>query len=178
MAKVNITTHKVTAKIQKAFDDLIASNEVYLQISNFTVERIQQKARLQKRMIQDGDDNAPLPNLSDPYKKYRRALSAGEEGTDPKFFLPNVNKSQLTFTGNLLKSLSGRILRKGASRGSVEVSTTENRTDGETNANIYRNLTDRNKGYNILGLSKKAIERIRTLVLNQLRRQLIKNRLK
>jgi hypothetical protein len=144
-------------------------------------------------MEQDGANKVPMPKLSKNYIEYRKKKSYWRtingnpvkfEGVDPdhkgtdKFFLPNVTRSQLTLTGQLLRGLEAKILRKNIDKGSVELSIGGNRDDGKTNKEIYGYLTKRDEGYNILALSKKAIERIRTIVLNQLRKELVKRKLK
>lgn len=178
MAKVRVNTKGVLDNIKKAFGNVVKNDQMYAEIAAFTVERIQQKARLQKRMEQDGSDNAETPNLSAPYIKQRKQTARGTNGTDPEFFLPNVSRSQLTYTGQLLKSLKAKILRSGENKGTVELGFTGNRKDGQTNVAIYRKLLDRNKNYEVLALSKKAIDLIRNKVLTRLRQELIKQKLK
>ncbi len=191
---MKINTKRVTKKIEEAFKDLIKRNEMYVDIANFAVKRIQDKSRLQKRMETDGDDSLPTPNLSESYKQVRRGKSYWRtingskvkfngveprlKDVDPEFFFPSVNKSQLTFTGQLLRSLKAKILRSGDSKGSVELGFTGTRKDGQTNVSIYKYLLDLNKNYEVLALSKKAIDLIRNKVLTRLRQELIKKRLK
>ena len=192
--KVKINTKQVTKKIEEAFKNLIKRNDMYVDIANFAVKRIQDKSRLQKRMETDGDDSLPTPNLSESYKQVRRGKSYwrtingskvkfdGVEPrlseVDPEFFFPAVNKSQLTFTGQLLRSLKAKILRSGDSKGSVELGFTGTRKGGQTNVSVYKYLLDLNKNYEVLALSKKAIDLIRNKVLTRLRQELIKKRLK
>lgn len=176
--KVKINTKRVTEKINAAFKDLITRDEMYADITAFAVKRIQDKARLSKRMEQGGNDSAETPGLSQPYIQQRRQTKRGANGTDPEFFLPNVNRSQLTYTGQLLRSLQGKILRSGTNKGSIELGFTGVRKDGQKNTSIYRQLLDRNKNYEVLALSKKAIDLIRNKVLTRLRQELIKKRLK
>lgn len=176
--KVKINTKRVTEKIEKAFQNLVTRDEMYVDIANFTVQRIQSKARLQKRMEQNGNDNVDTPRLSSAYVEKRKSITRGRDGTDPQFFLPNVSNSQLTFTGQLLKSLKARIVRSGKSKGTVELGFTGTRRDGEANEEIYKRLLDRSSGYNVLALSKKAIDLIQNKVLTRLRQELIKQKLK
>ena len=176
--KVKVNTKRVIATIDKAFKDLIKRNDMYVDIASFTVKRIQDKARLQKRMQQDGSDNAETPGLSSGYINQRRQTPRGSNGTDREFFLPNVSRSQLTYTGQLLKSLRARILRSGNSKGTVELGFDGVRRDGQSNDSVYKDLLNRNKNYQVLALSKKAIDLIRNKVLTRLRQELIKKRLK
>jgi len=193
MAKVRIDTSRITKKIEDTFRDLMTKDAIYVEIANFSKERIQSFARLQKRMEQDGADKVPMPKLSKNYIEYRRKQSYWRtingkkvkfEGADPehkgtdKFFFPNVTRSQLTLTGQLLRGLTAKIIRKGIDKGKIEIEISGSRDDGKTNKQIYKYLNDRDSGYNILALSKKAIERIRTIVLNQLRKELVKRKLK
>jgi hypothetical protein len=129
-------------------------------------------------MIQDGDDNAKTPSLSPGYIRKRKNTTKGEDGTDPQFFLPNVVNSQLTYTGQLLKSLVAKVLRSGTNKGGVSIEFKGTRKDGETNSSVYKDLLDRNSDYEILALSKKAIALIQNKVLTRLRQELIKKRLK
>lgn len=178
MAKVKIDTTVLEKKIRSALGSVLSDNDVYVDISKFATERIRNYARLQKRMVQDGEDKAKTPKLSDKYVDYRKKLTAGQKGTDPTFFFPQVKNSQLTFTGQLLNSLTGKILKKGPDVGRLELSFQGRRKDGQTNSAVYKKLLDRNADYNVLALSKKAIERIRTIVLNKLRKELVRQKLK
>lgn len=179
MAKVNIKNVKrITDKLEAALKDVLLKDETYIDISNFATERIRQKARLSKRMENDGSDSKPTPNLSDSYRDQRKRIKRGQRGTDAQFFLPEVKKSQLTFTGQLLKSLTGKIKRKTESKGTLELEFKGTRNDGLTNNQVYKYLLKRNAGYNILALSKKSIELIRNKVLTRLRQALIKKKLK
>lgn len=179
MAKVNIKNVKqITDKIERSLKDVLLKDETYVEISNFVVERIRQKARLSKRMEQDGSDSKPTASLSKGYVEKRKKIKRGQDGTDPEFFLPEVKNSQLTFSGQLLKSLAGKIKKKGETRGTVEVEFTGVRKDGQANKKIYNSLLNRSADYNILALSKKSIELIRNKVLTRLRQALIKNKLK
>lgn len=177
MAKVRVDTKRVTEKIKSAFKDLMTKDDMYADIANFAVERIKQKARLSKRMVTDGSDSESLPKLSVGYVAMRKKLSRGQ-GTDPNFFLPNVVVSQLTFTGQLLNSLKGKIVKKGIDVGKIELEFSGGRDDGQTNKSVYNELLERNKSYEVLALSKKAIALIRNKVLTRLRQELIKKKLK
>lgn len=189
MAKVKVKgIENLVNKTKAAFKEVVSKDDVFVEISSFAIDRIQKYARTQKRMIQGGEDKAPTPSLSPGYKKFRKTLKPGQTASSKKgivfpsgpideFFRPNASKSQLTFSGQLLKSLTGRILR-GVSSGKLLLEFKGNRKEGGTNSNVYKELTDRNSDYEILALSKKAIERINTLVLNKLRRELVKKKLK
>lgn len=192
--KVNIKTDGVLKKVEGAFKNIIKDNSMYIEIANFSKERIQNYARLQKRMTTDGEDKTPLPELSKNYIEYRQGLSYWRttkdkrkikiQGKDPKFkgtgkfFIPTVKRSQLTLTGQFLDGLIAKVLRSGSNKGSVQLEIGGKRNDGVDNKDIYKWLTDRDSNYEILQLSKKAIERIRTIVLTYLRKELIKQRLK
>lgn len=177
MAKVRVKAGPVVKKLQDAFGNLIIKEELYIDIAKFSVERIQQTARLGKRMVQNGETER-LPNLSEGYIKQRQKLSPGKGGTDPEFFRPEIKSSNLTFTGQLLKSLNAKVLQRGPDVGKVELSFSGNRKDGGNNARVFNDLVGRNTGYNVLALSKKAIERIQNICLTRLRQELIRLKLK
>lgn len=174
---VRVKTDQVVKKLQDAFKNAAQKNELYIDIINFATERIRQRARLSKRMIENQGE-VSLPELSDSYRKKRSKISPGQKGTDAQFFRPNKSTSNLTFTGQLLKSLIGRILKKGPDVGKIELEFDGTRKDGLTNKQVYKDLTQRDEGYSILTLDKKAIERIQNICLNRLRQELIRLKLK
>jgi hypothetical protein len=177
MGKVRVKAGPVIKSLQSAFSSLITKDKLYVEISEFAVERIKQTARLGKAMVENGDTRK-LPDLSPGYVKQRKRLSPGKGGTDAEFFRPDIISSNATFTGQLLKSLSAKILSKGPAIGKIELSFVGSRRDGETNSSVYADLLKRNDGYAFLSLSKKAVERIQNICLTRLRQELIRLKLK
>lgn len=185
MAKVRIKVDGLIEKIKAAFKGTLSNDSLYVEIVEFSVERIKQRARLGKRMV-DNAGEEDLPELSENYRKYKRDITPGARGTDPTFFRPSNSRSNLTLTGQLLDSLKGKILKRGPDVGKIELEFSgarKSRRDGETetkktNQAVYKDLLDRNPKYDVLALNKKAIERIQNLCLTRLRQELRRLKLK
>jgi hypothetical protein len=176
VAKVNISTSGLIATIKTAFKNIGSDNGLYAQILNFSVERIKQTSRRSKRMETDGGEES-LPTLSKGYQKQRSKLSPGQKGTDPTFFRPETKKSNVTYTGQLLNSVTGKIEKQGPDVGKMSIEFEGTRKDGITNDEVYKRLLARNPEYKILALNKKATQNIRSIVLTKLRQELKKLRL-
>jgi hypothetical protein len=91
----------------------------------FLSELIKKRTRLGYGVKKDGGEKSPLKALSKGYKKTRK--DSGKLSS-----LTSVNKSNLTFTGQLLNSLFG----VGTSIGKGEVYIKEERNDGVQNSDI------------------------------------------
>jgi len=179
MAVVKVKAGRAIEKIKLAFVGVSRDLQLYVNIINFAVERIKAKARLSKRMEANGTGDKRLPNLSKSYVDHKAKLTPGENGTDPDFFLPDSRVSNLTYTGQLLESINGRVIEQGPDRGRIGIEVTGNRRDGKiTNKELYNKLVDKNPNYQILSLDKKAISLIRNQILQRLRRELVKLKLK
>lgn len=176
MAKVNIKTSGLIATIQKAFKSIGGDTGLYAQILNFSTNRIKERARLSRRMETDGGEGS-LPTLSKKYQEQRKKISAGQKGTDPTFFRPQSKKSNVTFTGQLLNSITGKIEKQGEDVGKMSIEFQGARKDGLTNDEIYKRLLAQNPDYKILAINKKATQQIRSIVLTRLRQELKRLRL-
>lgn len=167
MAKVKVKNVKsVLNSVNAIFQDSIKSEKFLREIRDFTVLRIQAETRKGRDLSKEG---APIKDHSDGYKKWRQRLASGESRSeivpDSKFFL--ANKSNITLTGQLLESLTGKINKL---RSEIEVMTTENRRDGEKNNLIVQDLKKR--GFTFLGLDEKGVRVIRKKALDEIRRQI------
>jgi hypothetical protein len=167
MAKVEVKGLKsVFNAIKSIFDDSIKKKEFLTEIKDFSVLRIQAETRKGKDLTKDG---APQKALTDGYVRWRKKLATGDTRTqiypDTDFFRPS--KSNLTLTGQLLKSLQGRV---NALRSEIEIQTSENRNDGEKNKDIVKDLSRR--GRTFLGMDEKGKKMIRKQVLDEIRRQI------
>lgn len=169
MAKVKIKNIKsVLRSVNKVFTDTRSSNKLLSEISEFSIKRIQQETRKGKDLVRDGSQ----PDLSDGYKRWRRKVKRGESKVTPASFM-RPNLSHLTLTGQLLDSLKAKIDK---AKGFITIQPTGNRDDGESNAEVASDLKDRGRVF--LGLDKRAVESIRKLFIDELRRNIKKFRQK
>jgi len=127
------------------FTELKTEDRTLVDIGRFTKERIQQQTRLGKSMVTGGK----LKGLSDSYKDVRSGLVTFRtingkkvpflkpderlKNVDPEFFEPK--RSNLTFTGQLMKSLKIKIDK---AKSIVEVFLSGIRKDGLTNQEVAR----------------------------------------
>lgn len=179
--KVNIDPGRVFKAIREVFNDVSTQRKLLLEISDFSAKRIQAFARIGKTLV-SGKPKA-LPKLSESYRlmrmgalKFRkiddRVVPFGEPDeklnqVDSQFFRPTAKRSNLTFTGDLMKAVKGEV--KG-SKAFVRVN--ESRGDGKKNSEVIKNLQKIDPGYKFLGLDDKGQQRIRRMVLNELRRKI------
>lgn len=167
MAKARVKNIKsVLNSVRKVFKDTQTSKKVLDDISDFSINRIKQETRKGIDLVNDDRQ----PDLSDSYKRYRRRLKSGKANskvTPASFMRPGL--SHLTLTGELLDSLKSKIIR---SRGILEIFPTGSRSDGLTNQEVTKELKEQGRVY--LGLNKKAIEEIRKIFVDELRRNIKK----
>ncbi len=186
-AKVN-GLKNVFEAIDKIFENSTQKEKFLREIEDFVTLRVQAETRKGKDLSRDGADQ---PDLKPSYVAWRKSLEArasaldkisrgslssknlslvakitGRTPTpDPTFFKPE--KSNLTLTGQLLKSLNSLVKPRART---VEVFVEGRRDDGQTNAAVANDLASR--GRTFLGLDKKGVTRIRKMVLDEIRRQI------
>ena len=170
MAKVKIKGLNVTLNdIKKRLKNATKAKKLQNEIGEFTVDRIVQQARSGK----NERTNRALPKLSKSYIAMRMGVASfrtGKNGkvfaipepdeilktVDTEFFEPTRTRSNLTFTGELLRSLGFRIkknqvfIKFGKAR----------RGDGKTNSQVFEWLKKINDGYNFIGLGKVGRKRV------------------
>ena len=197
MAKIKITgVDKVILSLKDLFENKVADTKLLLDIADFARSRIQSFTRSGKSLV----TNSRLKSLSESYKDMRRGavkyrtLKDGRvivlpepderlKEVDTKFFDPDY--SNLTFTGQLLNAIESRI--KFADR-VVEIFVND-----ETRTSAYKSKSGRSPkpltnydvkelvekaGRPFLGLDDKGIDRIKKLVLNNIRKQILRKGLK
>lgn len=184
MAKVRIKgVDKVLKNIRKTFEEVSTSKKLLSQIGNFTVDRIKSFARSGKTIAQGRPKS--LPRLSESYIQQRmgavkfrtidgRVIPFPEpderlKNVDPEFFDPNRKISNLTFSGQLMRSLIARI-----ERDELFIELKESRDDGIKNSKIVEFLKKLDSDYDFIGLDDKGKERVRRFVLDEVRRQIKK----
>lgn len=171
MAKVTIDTKKVIDAVRSVFDNVKKDKTTQQQIAKFVVDRIVALARTGKTA--GSGERKDLPKLSKSYRDYRKTQRAQEKAQSP-FFKPGSSKSNLTFTGQLLESISFEITQDKIK---VFFKNTSRSDSKETNDKIYEYLLEKDIGYSILGLDDAGKERIRRIVVDLLRKE-IKSRFK
>jgi len=174
LARVRVRgTRQLRIAIESEINRLIDDPRLQGQIGQLITRRMRAEARL-SRNIRTGRS---LPTLSPSYRARRSRLSRGSSigrglTTDSRFFRPNTSVSNLTLSGQFLRSLRYTPIRSGRNRGEVVVAASGRRREGLTNAQVINFLIDRDEDYNIFGLDDRSIQRIRNLVTRELRRRL------
>jgi hypothetical protein len=188
LASVKIKNVKsVLNSIERLFDSEIKKSRLYENIGHFSVERIQQETRKGRDLSQGGQK---IKDTLESTKSIKKLIERGVitmRPSRPLFFRSQV--SQVTQTGQLLDSLRADV---NSSRGEITIEPTGNRskttyvwsktgrpvkflTDKEqieSNKNLASDLAKR--GFTFLGMDKKGLKRIRRLVLDEIRRLIVK----
>lgn len=166
--------------------------KILAEVGQFMVKRIQGFTRLGYSLAGNPDEpkNQKLKSLSPSYIKYRKSLVSGltkkkkvlgifsknktaqekradkqAAGLDPSFV---PNRSQLTVTGQLLKSLA---YTASPQQKSVKVFVSSSRrTDGENNRDVARDVISNGRPF--IGLDKKGLETIKIRYIKALKRRL------
>lgn len=173
MAKTNIKNLAPTLeKIKEAVAEL--DERLYLELGEYIVKRIVQKAKSGKRMTLKGDEN--LPGLSAQYQKTRKEWVAEGRSDLDELFRPNRKSSNLTVTGQYLKSI--RVVEIDRDKRVMIIEPTGTRKDGLTNEELRQHLTKLNPGYRIMTMDETGRKVLKTKVLNEIRKQLRKKLLR
>jgi hypothetical protein len=144
---------EIKIRTEKAF-----SNQLMNNLSKDMAERIRKRTRTGKGVDYMGADPRPLNRLkSEAYVK-ARARRANRTKTTPR-------KSNLTFTGQLLDSISGRSL--GVRKFLIYLK--ENRNDGERNSDIAE--YQERQGRKFLYFSKPEIKAIYNYIRRYLKKE-------
>lgn len=182
MTKVSININKATLAIMRLFEDLKNEQQTMEEIGDFVVKRIVADARLSKRMTEVGKKS--LPKLSKSYQAFRKGQvyfyqkdgkllkvpgkSYKLENTD-EFFNANAKISNLTFTGQLIKSLTYEIKNNKILIFFPETSRSDTSI---TNAKVFEYLLDLNEGYDVLNLDKDGQKRVKKIFVDLLRKEI------
>ena len=173
MAKFNITfdTKKAIAKFKQDFDKSLDSKAMQKEVGEFLVDRIVKQARSRKPM----NKSRTLPNLSDKWKTRRGKLSK----VNPTHKTYSKNRSNITFTGELLDSITYKFKKKdgftfflkGKHKGYKGLK--GKRGKSVKNSEIAKGLAE--LGYIFMSkIDDKGIERIKKIYIRHLRRILNK----
>lgn len=166
--------------IKKGLKKTIESNKLKNEVGKFVVERIVQMARSGK----NERTGKALPKLSKSYREMRlgiiqfRTINGNVvpllgpderlNDTDSQFFEPTRARSNVTFTGQLLKSLAYRTKKNSI----IIIFKPDQRSDGLKNSDVYGFLVSLNSGYDFIGLGQKGIRRVNKIVVDNFRRRL------
>lgn len=178
-----LNVDKVVERVNKLFDDdVLRDSQLTDQIGEFAVERVRAQTRSGKDLTAaNGSGQLPLSNAT---VQIRQDIATGKitrnnpktGKLDPRWFSPDPTffkpkKSNLTATGQLLGSLvyekksNGVIIIKPSGQRSTEL---DNSTEFNTNEELAKSLASR--GRTFLGLDDKGIQRVKRIILDQLRR--------
>lgn len=176
-AKVKVTSKFDVVKIL----ELLAPTEKILdEVGQFTKSRIQQFTRSGRTIALGGTEKKggkaePLKKLSASYVNYRKKLAGGlfqgDEFFGPKkqlseFFKPS--KSNLTLTGQLLKSIS---FKASFQSRSVSVEVSGSRDDSNLDNKEVAGFVAA-QGRPFMGIDEAGRQRIKNIVNRALRRRL------
>jgi hypothetical protein len=183
MAKVQIKNlTKVLKILEQKVNQVTKADPIKKTMGEYVIDRILGFARSGFSLI---DNKKPLPKLSSSYVEFRKGLAYyyQRDGdllrvpersnklnlVDKEFFKPNSKKSNLTFTGDLLRALSFMFTDNGVKL----FFKNKRRIDSkEKNSNIFQYLVDKNPDYNILTLDQKGRDQLRQIIKREIRRQL------
>jgi len=152
--KVNITAAELIKNMK-------VSAPVLYQLSEFWTKRIQGFTRAGKSLV----TGSKLKPLSLKYQAFRRTY----KGAKGELFKPN--KSNLTFTGQMLASLKGYA---NYNTQTVRVTPTGSRTGGGKNTDIAEYVTEQGRPF--LGLDEKGKKRMSQIILRDIRRNFKKRK--
>lgn len=170
MAKARIKNLKsVFNAVNRTFEKTVESSDLLNNIADFAETRVKQQTRIGKQLpaIDDQGGVAKQPPLSSGYIEFRKRVKEGASKIKPDSQFFRVRKSNLTLTGQLLESVRGRAIK---SKRQIVIEPIGKRDDGLTNKQVASDLASRGRSF--LGLDQTGIRRIRTLVLQVLRRNI------
>lgn len=165
MAKVDIrfNAERILTTLRKAIRDTRLLREIAI----FMRTRVYQYTKRGTSLVQE----SRLTPLSQNYINYRKRLVAGKSRKSVKkfgdFFSPS--RSNLTFTGQMLDALKTDV-DPASGRAIVFVDDTPRSGDDLTNAEVAVKVAEAGRPF--LGLDRVGRDRIRRMVIADLRRKL------
>jgi hypothetical protein len=172
-----LNVEKIENKLKVALNKLISSKELLDKVGEFSRERIYSFAKTGKSLF--GDTPEKFMKLSDVYMRYRAKLEKIAQMGD--HFAPR--RSNLTLTGQMLNALTWRtkkneveVFVKPTARND-EPKLTQRPRNGPrlNNAQVAEDLAKR--GRRFIGMDRLGRERIKKLVIKELRQALRSSRL-
>jgi hypothetical protein len=191
--KTKVNYQSLLAKLEAFFKDIGKDEKLLKDIGIFSLERV--RAMVRSGYSLDGNNKSRLKKLSNSYKEMRMGIvrfrtvgkGAGRyvvatqepdeklKEVDTKFFDPTF--SNLTFTGQLMKSLSYFIT---ASKRQITVFVADTKRVGKyetlSNKDVAKHVSDNGRPF--LGLDKTGVARIKAIVKKSIRDEILKQRLK
>tara|TARA_R110000868_G_scaffold411278_2_gene702647 strand:+ start:450 stop:968 length:519 start_codon:yes stop_codon:yes gene_type:complete len=157
--KIRYDKKRAKEKLKLKFQKIIESEEWKEKASEYAINQIQGKTRLQK----SAKDNSSLQKISEKHKENKKRI-AKYNSTGKSY---GSGKSNLTQTGQLLNSLKREKHKTQAqiiSDGDRVPYKTKNGTVKKTptNAELTKYLSD--KGFKFIGLSEKMKKNIKKLI--------------
>jgi hypothetical protein len=186
MAKVR-GLNALEKKLKRFLIKELANKALLNKIGEFVKDRIVQFTRSGKSIA--GAKAKKLKKLSDSYIQTRRGalhFRTSQQGNvfpiegpderlktvDKEFFDPDF--SNLTFTGQLLRSLKAKVDLKART---IDIMPTGNRFDSNlSNQDVAKFVAEQGRPF--IGLDDKGIKRVKALIIQDLRKSLRKNNLK
>lgn len=190
MAKIKVTgIDRVNKALNEFLNDKIVTKSVMDEIARFITERVRSFTRSGKSIA----DRSPkrLKRLSESYKDMRRGAVKYRtingrvvvfpepdeklNEVDPTFFDPDY--SNLTFSGQMLSAIKYSIdLAKRTARIFVDDTKRKGKYEKLTNAQVADYVADQGRPF--MGLDDNGIKRVRQMVIENVRKQIIKSGLK
>ena len=161
---------RVARTINKVFNDARTQRRMYDDIGKFTTNRIVATARTGKS-LEDNFDPQKFPKLKESTIKRRESLKRNNPFVlDEQFF--RARFANVTLTGQLLESFRYRVQRSIVSFFFKDKRLPIYEGDETSNNNVYDNLES--LGFGFVGLDFKGQQRVKRIVLDQLRREIKK----
>ena len=159
----------VTKNLKKIFNDVKREKKLLKDIGVFSRDRIIFEAR--RGFSMEGNKRHKFPPLKDSSKLIRKGiLKKMPSRVDDQFFKPN--KSNVTLTGQLIKSFSYVVKNNAVFLFFKDPRTKLDEKDTTSNNAVYDDLESR--GFGFIGLDEKSQKRVRKLVLDEFRRTIKK----
>ena len=151
MARVKVTSDFDAVKIKR---DLRLNRNDLKKSGEFIVGEILDLVIKSRRFKQNSTGSTPMPRLKKSYRKQRTNKSFQKKARSP-FFNPNLKRSNLSVTGQLLKSMTSKVLQR---RQEIEIFFRgKRRGESLTNDELFEYLVEKDKGYNILKIGRKQL---------------------
>lgn len=176
MAKAKVQINQSLANLKMTLSAGISSGGLLSEIAEFCRSRIYQYTKRGQSLVQE----SKLQALSTGYIEYRKRLTRAKKSRSSKktrqsgvfpskgfgaFFSPS--RSNLTLTGQLLEALKSRV-KKSSNQIEVFVENSSRSDSDLTNKEVAEKVSS--DGRPFIGLDRVGRDRVRRLVIAQLRR--------
>lgn len=149
---------KFTDKLAKKIVE-VKSRRIQDELGAFAVELIRKRSRLGYGITAKGGDKVRFPALSENYIAYRKKNKGELDQTT------SAKKSNITFTGQLLRSLGYRVRGKDSG---ILIQVSGRRRDGTTNEDVALDLLNK-RNRRFIGLTRSEERQLARFYRQQFR---------